>query len=51
MKKIVITGILLLTICLASFARIYTISTPCGYFTGTAEECGEYLEICLEEIV
>lgn len=51
MKKFVLTAILLFTLSIGSFAiRYFTISTPCGYFSGTAEECGEFVTICLESM-
>jgi len=46
MKKLILTGALLLTLGVVSFANVHTISTECGYFTGTTQECHEFLDIC-----
>lgn len=47
MKKLILAA-MLLTLSITSFAKedVHTISTECGYFTGTAEECKEFLDIC-----
>ncbi len=26
--------------------KIYTVSGPCGYFSGTADECAEFMGMC-----